>query len=179
MIQLRDYDNSDFDRGAPRWMEVLWVAVKIVFFRNPIPWPSAIRVSFLRMFGAKVGERVVIRSNVNVTFPWFVEIGDDVWLGEEVCLLSLASITIENDVCISQRAFLCTGSHNFRTKTFDLVTRPITVRRGSWIAAQAFVGPGVEIGEGSLVSAGSVVLDTVPPRKIVRGNPAVVVKSTE
>lgn len=179
MIQLRDYDNSDFDRGAPRWMETLWVAIKIVFFLNPIPWPSAIRVSFLRMFGAKVGERVVIRSNVNVTFPWFVEIGDDVWLGEEVCVLSLASITIENDVCISQRAFLCTGSHNFRTKTFDLVTRPITVRRGSWIAAQAFVGPGVEIGEGSLVSAGSVVLETVPPRKIVRGNPAVVVKSTE
>lgn len=179
MIQLRDYDNSDFDRGAPRWMEALWVAVKIVFFLNPIPWPSAIRVSFLRMFGAKVGERVVIRSNVNVTFPWFVEIGDDVWLGEEICLLSLASITIENDVCISQRAFLCTGSHNFRTKTFDLVTRPITIRRGSWIAAQAFVGPGVEIGEGSLVSAGSVVLETVPPRKIVRGNPAVVVKSTE
>lgn len=179
MIQLRDYDNSDFDRGAPRWMEALWVAIKVVFFLNPIPWPSAIRVSFLRMFGAKVGERVVIRSNVNVTFPWFVEIGDDVWLGEEVCVLSLASITIENDVCISQRAFLCTGSHNFRTKTFDLVTRPITVRRGSWIAAQAFVGPGVEIGEGSLVSAGSVVLESVPPRKIVRGNPAVVVKSTE
>lgn len=179
MIQLRDYDNSDFDRGAPRWMEALWVAIKVIFFLNPFPWPSSLRVGFLRMFGAKVGERVVIRSGVHITFPWYVEIGDDVWLGDEACLLSLALITIENDVCISQRAFLCTGSHNFRTKTFELVTRSITVRRGSWIAAQAFIAPGVEIGEGSLISAGSVVLDAVPPRSLVRGNPAVVVKSIE
>jgi len=179
MIELRNYDNSGFDRGAPRWMEVLWMAIKAVFFLNPIPWPSALRVAFLRMFGAKVGERVVIRSHVNVSFPWFLEIGDDVWLGEEVCILSLATITIESDVCISQRAFLCAGSHDFRTKTFDLVTRPITVRRGSWIAAQAFIGPNVEIGEGSLVSAGSVVLDNVPAKSLVRGNPAVAVRSLE
>jgi putative colanic acid biosynthesis acetyltransferase WcaF len=179
MIQLRDYDNSNFDRGAPRWTEALWVAAKVVFFLNPFPWPSALRVGLLRLFGAKIGERVVIRSNVHITFPWFVEIGDDVWLGEEVCLLSLAPITIENDVCISQRAFLCTGSHDFRTRTFDLVTRPIVIRRGSWVAAQAFVAPGVEIGEGSLVNAGAVVVESVPPRSLVRGNPAAVVKSIE
>lgn len=179
MIQLRDYDNSDFDRGVPKWMEALWVLTKTIFFLNPFPWPSSLRVALLRMFGAKIGERVVIRSNVHITFPWFVEIGDDVWLGEEVCLLSLASIIIENDVCISQRAFLCTGSHNFRAATFDLVTHPITIRRGSWIAAQAFIAPGVEIGESSLVSAGAVVLDTVPPRSLVRGNPAAVIKSIE
>jgi putative colanic acid biosynthesis acetyltransferase WcaF len=119
---------------------------------------------------------VVIRSGVHITFPWCVEIGDDVWLGDEVLLLSLATIVIENDVCISQRAFLCTGSHDFRTKTFNLVTRPITVRKGCWIAAQAFVGPGVEIGSESLVSAGSVVLDSIPPRSLVRGNPGTVVK---
>jgi putative colanic acid biosynthesis acetyltransferase WcaF len=179
MIQLREYDNSNFDRGAPRWMEALWVAFKVVFFLNAFPWPGGLRVAMLRLFGAKVGERVVIRSGVNITFPWYVDIGDDVWLGEEACLLSLAPIVIENDVCISQRVFLCTGSHDFRTKTFDLVTKPITVRRGSWIAAQAFVAPGVEIGEGSLVSAGSVVIETVQPRSLVRGNPAALVKTLE
>lgn len=179
MIQLRDYDNSDFDRGAPRWMEALWVAAKIVFFLNPFPWPSRLRGAILRLFGAKIGRRIIIRSGVHITFPWLVEIGDDVWLGEESYFLSLAQITIESDVCISQRAFLCTGSHDFRTTTFNLVTRPITVRRGSWIAAQAFLAPGVEIGEGSLVSAGSVVLDAVPPRSLVRGNPAVVVETIE
>jgi putative colanic acid biosynthesis acetyltransferase WcaF len=179
MIQLRDYDNSDFDRGAPRWMEALWVILKIIFFLNAFPWPSALRAALLRLFGAKIGERVVIRSGVHITFPWYVEIGDDVWLGEEAWLLSLAPIVIERDVCISQRVILCAGSHDFRKSTFDLVTRPITVRRGCWIAVQAFVAAGVEIGEGSLVSAGSVVLDTVPPRSLVRGNPAVVVKELE
>jgi putative colanic acid biosynthesis acetyltransferase WcaF len=105
--------------------------------------------------------------------------GNDVWLGEEVVLLSLAPITIENDVCISQRAFLCTGSHNFRQRAFDLVTLAITIRQGSWIAAQAFIAPGVEIGAGCLISAGSVVLDSVPARSLVRGNPGAVVKGLE
>jgi putative colanic acid biosynthesis acetyltransferase WcaF len=83
---------------------------------------------------------------------------------------------IESSVCVSQRAFLCTGSHDFRSPAFDLVTKGIAIRSGSWIAAQAFVGPGVEVGEGSMVCAGSVVTENVAPRTIVRGNPAQVVK---
>ena len=152
------------------------MGVKWLFFLNPVPWPSALRIAFLRIFGAKVGERVVIRSNVNVTFPWRLEVGDDVWLGEEVLVLSLAPVVIESNVCISQRAFLCTGSHDFRAKHFDLITKPITIRSGSWVAAQAFIAPGVEIGKGSMVAAGSVVSENVPPGTLVRGNPAVVVK---
>ena len=177
MIRLRAFTTGDFDRGAPFWREALWVGVKCLFFLNPVPWPSALRVELLRLFGATVGERVVIRSRVNVTFPWRLTVGDDVWLGEEALLLTLAPITIESDVCISQRAFLCTGSHDFQADDFKLITKPITVRRSSWISAQAFIAPGVEIGEGSMVSAGSVVLDSVPTRSLVRGNPAVVVKT--
>jgi putative colanic acid biosynthesis acetyltransferase WcaF len=179
MIQLREFDNSSFDRGAPRWKEAIWMVVKILFFLNPFPWPSQLRAAFLRLFGARVGQGVTIRSGVNVTFPWRIEIGSDVWLGEDVVLLSLAPITIEKDVCISQRAFLCTGSHDFRKTTFDLVVHPVTIRQGSWIAAQAFIAPGVEIGAGALISAGSVVLDSVPAHSLIRGNPGVVVKTLE
>jgi putative colanic acid biosynthesis acetyltransferase WcaF len=93
-----------------------------------------------------------------------------------VLILSLAQVTVESDVCISQRAFLCTGSHAFDSPGFDLIVQPITIRRGSWIAAQAFIGPNVEIGPDSLVSASSVVVRTVPPGVLVRGNPAAVVK---
>ena len=150
--------------------------VKCAFFQNPIPWPSALRVTLLRMFGARIGSGAVIRANVNVSYPWRLTLGDDVWIGEETVILSLAPVRIESSVCISQRAFLCTGSHDFRSEKFTLVTRPITVRGGSWIAAQAFIAPGVEIGEGSMVCAGSVVVENVPPRSIVRGNPAQVVK---
>jgi len=179
MIRLRDFDNGSFDRGAPRWREALWVVTKCLFFLNSWPWPSALRVALLRAFGAQVGERAVVRSQVNVSFPWRLTLGDDVWLGEGCVLLTLAPVVVEGDVCISQRAFLCTGSHDFRKATFDLVTQPITVRRGTWIAADVFIAPGVEIGEGSLISAASVVFENVPPRALVRGNPAVVVKALD
>jgi putative colanic acid biosynthesis acetyltransferase WcaF len=90
--------------------------------------------------------------------------------------VSLAPVVIESNVCISQRAFLCTGSHNFRAENFDLIVKPITIRAGSWIAALAFIAPGVEIGEGSMVAAATVVSENVPPKSQVRGNPAVVTK---
>lgn len=145
-------------------------------FLNPVPWPSELRVALLRAFGARIGQGVVVRSNVNVTFPWRLEVGDYVWFGEEVIVLSLAEVSIESHVCLSQRAFLCTGSHDFRAPKFDLVTKPIVIRRRSWVAAQSFIAPGVEIGEESMIAAGSVVLENVPPKSLVRGNPATVVK---
>ncbi|MEO5717680.1 MAG: WcaF family extracellular polysaccharide biosynthesis acetyltransferase [Chthoniobacterales bacterium] len=171
-MDLSRYDNSDFDRGAPRWKEALWAAVCGLFFRNALPWPSEIRCALLRAFDAKIGSGVVIRENVNISFPWRLNIGDHVWIGEDVGILSLAQVTIESNVCISQRAYLCTGSHNFRSETFDLVTRPITIRSGSWIAAGAIILPGVEVGPNSVVSAGSVVARDVAPGTKVRGNPA-------
>ena len=167
---------AGFDRGASRFKEISWHAVKCCFFMTSWPLPSALRAALLRLFGAKVCAHVVIRSRVNISFPWRLTIGDDVWLGEEVLILSLAPVAIESDVCVSQRAFLCTGSHDFRSEGFDLMTKGITVRSGSWIAAQVFIGPGVEIGEGSMISAGSVVTEGVPPRVVARGNPAQVVK---
>jgi len=176
MIDLSCYSVAGFDRGAPRWKEAVWMLVKCCVFQTPWPWPSRARVALLRAFGAQIGRGVVIRANVNVTYPWRLSVGDHVWIGEEVTILSLAPVRIESSVCVSQRAFLCTGSHDFRKATFDLRTEPITLRTGCWVAAQAFIAPGVEIGEGSMVTAGSAVLENVPPRVIVRGNPAAVVK---
>lgn len=175
-MELRAYDNSGFDRGRAPWIEALWVLVKCSFFLSPLPWPSEMRVALLRAFGAEIGRGVVVRARVNITFPWKLTVGDDVWIGEEVLILSLAPVVIESNVCLSQRAFLCTGSHDFHAPKFDLVTKPITIRSSSWIAAQAFVAPGVEIGPGSVVAAGSVVLENVPPKSLAGGNPAGVVK---
>jgi putative colanic acid biosynthesis acetyltransferase WcaF len=174
-VDLSIYDNSDFDRGASLWKEALWIALRALFFQTAIPWPSRFRAALLRSFGAKIGEDVVIRANVNISFPWRLSIGDHVWIGEDVGILSLAPVTIESNVCISQRAYLCTGSHDFRREDFKLKVAPITVRTGSWVAALAFVGPGVEVGTGAVVSAGSVVFKTVPPNTLVQGNPARVI----
>ena len=128
----------------------------------------------LRLFGARIGRGVVVRSGVNVTFPWRFIAGDHVWIGEDVLILSLAPVTIGSHVCISQRAFLCTGSHAWRRETFDLRTRAITIGDSVWIAAQAFVGAGVSVGSGSVVSAGTVVTESVPENSLAKGNPATV-----
>lgn len=171
-MDLKNYTSGGFDRGAPKWKEALWIAAKCLFFMTSWPWPSAWRVFLLRLFGAQIGSGVVIRANVNVTFPWRLSVADDVWIGEETTILSLAEVRLESNVCISQRAFLCTGSHDFRSSKFLLITKPITIHSQSWIAAQAFIAPGVEVGPGSMVCAGSVVLENVRPHSRVRGNPA-------
>lgn len=171
-MNLSQYDNSDFDRGVPRWKEALWLLTRGLFLQNPFPWPSSLRVSLLRAFGARVGNNVVIRSNVNISFPWRLTIGDHVWIGEDVGILSLAPVTIESNVCISQRTYLCTGSHDFRREDFKLMVAAITIEEQSWVAASAFIGPGVTIGKRSVVAAGSVVIRDVAPGSFVKGNPA-------
>jgi putative colanic acid biosynthesis acetyltransferase WcaF len=174
-VNLEVYDNSDFDRGAPRLEEAAWVVVRWLFFQTSFPWPSTLRIELLRLFGAKIGRGVVIRANVNISFPWRLTIGNHVWIGEDVGILTLAPVTIESNVCISQRAYLCTGSHDFRRQDFKLRVAPITVHEGSWIAAACFIAPGVEIGPDAVVSAGSVVFEDVAAGTLVRGNPAAVV----
>jgi putative colanic acid biosynthesis acetyltransferase WcaF len=178
-MDLSRFDNAHFDRGASRWKEALWVLVRAVFFLSPCPWPSALRVFLLRRFGARVGRGVVIRSRVNIWLPWRLEVGNHVWLGEEVFILNLAPVTLGSNVCLSQRAFLCTGNHDYTAPAFDLITKPITVEEGSWVGACAFVGPGVNVATGAVLSAGSVVTKSVEPWTIVAGNPATFVKRRE
>jgi putative colanic acid biosynthesis acetyltransferase WcaF len=157
MLDLAKFNNTGFARGASRGKEALWWLARSLVFAPWYPLPSALKVAVLRLFGARVGRGVVIRSRVNITFPWKVVLGDHVWLGDEVLILSLDRVVIGSNVCISQRAFLCTGSHDFKQATFDLITRPIEIGDGCWIAAQAFVGPGAVLPPGTMVKAGAVV----------------------
>lgn len=155
-MDLAKFDNGGFDRGVPRWVELLWWGVRSLFFAPWFPIPSCVKVWWLRLFGARVGSGVVIRSRVNITFPWRFECGDHVWIGDEVMVLSLGRVRLGSSVCVSQRAFLCTGSHDFRAEGFDLVVRPIEVGDGSWVGAQAFLPPGAVVPAGTMVKAGVV-----------------------
>lgn len=161
-IDLSQYTSGDFCRGASRFKEALWVLVKCIFFLSPLPLPSSFRCRLLRLFGAKVGAGVVIRSRTNISFPWRLTIGDHTWIGEQVEILSLAQVTIGSHACISQRAYLCTGSHDFRSPDFALITRPIVIDDHSWIAGNAFVCAGVTVGKGAMVGAGVTVTADVP-----------------
>ncbi len=172
-MRLDRYDNSDFSRGASKHTEILWWVVRSLLFAAWFPIPSWIKVFALRAFGAKVGHGVVIRSRVNITFPWRLTLGDHVWIADEVMILSLAPVTIGSHVVISNRAFLCTGSHRFHSEHFDLVTKPITIGNGCWIASQVFVAPGVALGANTMCAAGAVVLRDAGPNEVLIGNPAI------
>jgi putative colanic acid biosynthesis acetyltransferase WcaF len=175
-MKLRTFTASHFDRGAPRWKEALWVVTRCLFFQTPVPFPTVWKCLLLKLFGGKIGSNVVIRASIFISFPWRLVIGDDVWIGDGVWILSLAPVIIESNVCVSQKSFLCTGSHDYRKESFELITRPIHIKEGSWIAASTFVGPGVQIGPNSVVAAGSVVTKSVGRGELVRGNPAQFVK---
>lgn len=172
MINLSRFNNSAFDRGAPASKEALWWVARSLLFAPWFPIPSSLKVAALRAFGARVGSGVVIRSRVNITFPWRLEIGDNVWIGDEVMILSLDRVTVGKNTCLSQRSFLCTGSHDFGRESFDLTTKPIVIGDSCWIGAMAFVGPGVTFHHGSRCLAGSVVVKDVEVGGTVFGVPA-------
>ena len=133
------------------------------------------RCFVLRLFGAKIGDKVLIRPGARITFPWKVTIGDYCWIGDNATLYSIAEITIGEHSVISQDAYLCTGTHDHRDIAFPLVASPIAIESECWVAARAYVSPGVRIGRGALVGACSVVLTDVPPATIVAGVPARIV----
>jgi putative colanic acid biosynthesis acetyltransferase WcaF len=176
MTDLSVYSSGRFDRGAGTIKEGLWLVVSFLLFRLcPFSF-SALKRVVLRVFGAKIGRGVVIKPQVKVTFPWKLEVGDFVWLGEECWLLNLEKIVIKSNVCISQRAFLCTGSHNYKLPTFDLITKPIVVEEGAWIGAGAWVGPGVNVSEQAVLTAGSVATGNLEAGNIYKGNPAELIR---
>src|ERR1700722_18812139 len=117
-VDLSSFSSARFDRGAGRLRECLWLLVSLFLFRLCPFSLSPLKRMVLRTFGAKIGRGVVIKPQVKITFPWKLEVGDHVWLGEECWLLNLEKIVIKSNVCISQRAFLCTGSHNYKLPTF-------------------------------------------------------------
>lgn len=175
-VDLLHYTPGKFDRGAGVVKEVFWLVVSLVLFRLcPFSF-SALKCWVLRALGAKVGRNVTIKPQVKITFPWKLAVGDHVWLGEECWLLNLERIVIGNHVCISQRAVLCTGSHNYKRTTFDLIIKPITLADGAWVGAGCWVGPGVTIGSHAVLALGSVATQNLAAAGIYRGNPAILVK---
>ena len=176
MQNLESFDNSGFDRGRGKWTELSWLLTRSFCFQHSVmPW-YRLRRGILRRYGATVGVAAIVKPGVKITFPWKLKIGAHSWVGEDCWLLNLDRIEIGSNVCISQRTLLCTGSHDWSDPGFRLITKPITVEDGVWISANVFVGPGVTIGQNSVVTAGSVVARDLPANMVCSGNPCVPVK---
>jgi putative colanic acid biosynthesis acetyltransferase WcaF len=159
-------------RGRAAWRAQLWWLFEALFVLPTPQYMFGWRRFALMLFGAKIGKRVLIRPGVRVTYPWNLTIGDYVWIGDNVTLYSVAEISIGSHSVISQEAYLCAGTHDYRDISFRFVSTPIRIAGECWIAARAFIGPGVEIGHASVIGAGSIVMKSVDARTIVAGNPA-------
>jgi len=126
----------------------------------------------LRSFGAKIGKGVFLRPSVRVTYPWKLTVGDHCHIGDEVVLYTLGEIEIGDCAVVSQRSYICTGSHDYTSPTFDIYAKKIVIESEAWVASDVFVAPGVRIGTGAVVGARSSVFTDVPPGVIYVGTPA-------
>ena len=130
----------------------------------------------LRLFGAQVGQNVLLRPTVRITYPWQLRIGDNVWVGDFVELYNLGHIEIGADAVVSQNSYICTGSHDYSTPSFDIYAKPIVIEPEAWVAADVFVGPGVRVGRGAVVGARSTLLTDAPEMMVMAGSPARVIR---
>lgn len=174
-MRLDLYNAGSFDRGRPRWLEALWLLAQSILLASPL-WGRRLRVAVLRSFGARIGRGVTIKPGVRVKFPWRLQIGDHCWIGEDVWLDNLAEIRIGNHCCLSQGAYLCTGSHDWNRIQFDLIVKPIVLEDEVWLAARSMIGPGVTVGRGAVLALGSAATGDLLPWRIHQGVPAVPVK---
>ena len=174
-VLLQTYDNMWFRRGRSKLVESLWLLMDAVFVRSRIPG-SVHRRLILRAFGARIGERVLIKPGVRIKFPWRLEIGDDSWIGEDVWIDNLGLVQIGANCSVSQGAYICTGSHDWGTSKFDLLVKPVRIANSAWIASQSIIGPGISVGEGAVLSLGSVTTSDLAPWCIYQGVPATLVK---
>lgn len=175
-LSLFDKKNG-LNRGKFLFFEILWYLVKIVFFLSSFPFPSSFKVFLLRLFGAKVGKNVYLKPKINIHFPWKLIVGNNVWIGEEVFILNLEDVFIGNSVCLSQRSFVCTGNHNFRTIDMQYFNKPIIINDGCWIGASCFVGPGITLEPDTVLLTGSFLFSSTTFGSIYRGNPAIKIKN--
>lgn len=171
-VDLAAFDNSDYRPGRSSLVCTAWYFCSLLFLETGWFPVSQLKVWLLRQFGARVGHGVVIKPHVRIKYPWRLTVGDHCWIGQEAWIDNIADVTIGNHVCISQLVYLCTGSHDHRTKTFDLITKPIVVHDGAWLGARCTILPGVTIGANALVAGGSVATKNVEPAAIVAGAPA-------
>jgi putative colanic acid biosynthesis acetyltransferase WcaF len=129
----------------------------------------------LRLFGARIGREVHIYNSAVIYMPWNLQIGELSSIGEWALIYNLGRVSIGEKATISHRAHLCAGTHECEDPRMPLLKPPIMIGAGAWICADAFVGPGVSIGEGAVVGARAVAVKDAGPWEIVAGNPARVI----
>ena len=158
-------------------VRLLWSLVWTIFAR---PFPRSVgrkwKIFLLSLFGAKVAKTAHVYSSAKIYYPANLIMEDYSCLASDVNCYNVAPIKIGANAIVSQGAYLCTASHDISNPLYPLITAPIVVEDQAWVAAEAFVGMGVTIGEGAVVGARAAVFKDVEPWTVVGGNPAKEIK---
>lgn len=173
---LNQYKTPNGFRGKSKIAVQLWWVVYALCFR---PSPQVLygwRRFLLRCFGAQIGKKVIVRPSAQITYPWKVKIGDFSWIGDDVVLYSLAEIEIGKNAVVSQKSYLCTGSHDYTKIDFPIFAKKIIIEDHCWLATDVFVSPGVIIGSGTVVGARSTVIKDLEPHSVYVGSPVRFIK---
>jgi putative colanic acid biosynthesis acetyltransferase WcaF len=173
-------ENRRTQKYAPNEIRrrVCWMLLRPLFRFSPRPcfvW----RNFLLRLLGARIGRDVHIYNSATIYYPWQLVAGDECAIGEYAFIYNLGEVTIGARATISHRAHLCAGTHDHTKPDFPLLRPPILIGEQAWICADAFVGPGVTVGEGAIVGAAAVAITDVEPWMIAVGNPARAIKRRE
>lgn len=173
-------DLSKFDLGGykagPRIKVFIWFFVNYYILDSAFPWPYGFKSSLLKLFGARIGKGLVIKTKVRIKNPWRLVIGDNCWIGESVWIDNLEHVTIGNNVSISQGAMLLTGNHDYTVSSFPYRLGKIVLEDGVWIGAQSVVCPGVTCRSHSILTVNSVAAKDLDAYSIYSGNPSVLVR---
>lgn len=166
---LRQVPPPSFRNKAARG---IWGVVWLLLYRPSLRTMHGWRRFLLRAFGAKIGPRAKPYPSARIWAPWNLEMGADSTLGDYVDCYSVARVVLGAKATVSQRAFICTAQRDIDAIGMPLVTGDIVIKKFAWIAAEAYVAPGVEIGTGGVVAARAVAIHNVPDWTVVGGNPA-------
>lgn len=159
-------------RGRSAIVCQLWWLVQSCLFATSPQFMYGWRVFLLRVFGAKIGRNVIIRPTARITYPWKLTVGDYSWVGDHVELYTLGEISLGKNVVISQRCYLCTGSHDFEKVDFSIYAKPIFIEDSAWLATDVFVAPGITVHANVVVGARSSVFNDLAADHVYIGNPA-------
>jgi len=169
--------NNDWYKPGNIFKQLAWYIIGRLTINTYFPIPIFIKISVLKMFGAKIGSNVIIKPKVNIKYPWFLIIENDIWIGENVWIDNLTTVTLCNNSCISQGAMLLTGNHDFKKTTFDLIVKPIRIESGAWIGTRATVCPGVVVHSHAVLTVNSVATKDLEAYGIYQGNPCTFIKT--
>jgi putative colanic acid biosynthesis acetyltransferase WcaF len=174
--KLDEYKTPEGFRGKSAITVQIWWIVQASLFKLSPQVMYGWRRFLLRCFGAEIGKGVIIRPSAQITYPWKVKIGDYSWIGDEVVLYSLGDIIIGNNTVISQKSYICTGTHDYTKADFPILGKKIIIGDECWLATDVFVSPGVTINNGAVIGARSTVIKDLESNSVYVGSPVRFIK---